>query len=485
MKVIVHPLKAAKPSDTQVVFVFTEKQLHIPELHKRADYAALIQQAVGDHFSGRKKTVFLYRTGQERILLVGLGDRKKPCSNRFRKAVAMAAKQIRSLKRTRFSVILPGVLSPLLEAHVAAEALGIGLYQFTRYKKPSEGSVQIEQVTLLSGANAGQIEKGIERGLAFAQATNTARDLINTPASHMPPQKLAEFAQSLKGGRISVEVLDVPALQKLGAGGILGVGNGGANPPLLIKLKYKPSGAKRKIALVGKGITFDSGGLSLKPAGSMETMKTDMSGAAAILGVFQAAKTLKLPLELHGFLACAENMPDGRALKPGDVLKTVSGKTIEVLNTDAEGRLVLSDALTLASREKPSAIVDVATLTGACIIALGTRVGGLFSNDDKLADSVLSASKASGEMFWRMPFVNAYRPDIDSKVADMKNIGGPHQGGAIIAALFLREFVDSTIPWVHLDIAGPARSDKDLEEGPAGATGFATRTLLNYLVNQK
>ena len=265
-------------------------------------------------------------------------------------------------------------------------------------------------------------------------------------------------------------------------GGILGVGAGGAIPPRLLELHYKPAvKPKKTVALVGKGITFDSGGLSLKPAQNMETMKMDMAGAATVLGVFSALAALKPPVEVWGYMAVAENMPGGRATKPGDILKTYSGKTIEVLNTDAEGRLVLADALAYAASKKPDLMIDIATLTGACVVALGSSVSGVLGNSSRLVQAILKASEASGEKFWEMPLVKEYKEDIKSKVADVKNIGSRRsEAGTIIGGLFLQEFVDSA-PWAHLDIAGPAWVDSDQPYCPTGATGHPVRTLLHYL----
>jgi leucyl aminopeptidase len=252
----------------------------------------------------------------------------------------------------------------------------------------------------------------------------------------------------------------------------------------LIHLRYRPrKPARKSVALVGKGITFDSGGLSLKPAASMETMKMDMSGAAAVLGVFHRISRHAPPVEVHGVIATTENMPGGRAYKPGDVLTALNGKTMEVLNTDAEGRLILADALAYAERQKPDAIVDLATLTGAVVIALGPLLVGLMSNDEALASRVRSAAEAEGESLWELPLVPEYRPDIKSKVADIKNIGGSREAGTIIGGLFLQEFVEKT-PWVHLDIAGPAWLDRDFPSRPylhPGGTGIMIRTLLRLL----
>ena len=264
--------------------------------------------------------------------------------------------------------------------------------------------------------------------------------------------------------------------------GLLAVSRGGPEEPRFIKLRYAPTGRpKKKIALIGKGLTFDSGGLSLKPAKSMQTMKIDMSGAAAVLGTMYAVSQIKPRVQVTGYVPSSENMPSGTAQKPGDVIRYRNGKTVEVLNTDAEGRLILADALIAAREDKPDVIIDLATLTGACMVALGSQVAGLFSNDEKLTDDLMASGRKAGERLWPMPLVEEYKTDIKSNIADIKNIGGGY-GGAITAALFLQEFVADT-PWAHLDIAGPAFSERALPHVPRGGTGFGVRTLINYVLS--
>jgi leucyl aminopeptidase len=304
-----------------------------------------------------------------------------------------------------------------------------------------------------------------------------ARDLVNEPPGALTPNALAKAAQRVAGDTLEVEVLDEKALRKEGLGGIAGVGQGSNNPPRLVKLTYTPANPRGTVALVGKGITFDSGGLSIKTGEGMMTMKTDMSGAAAVLASMSAIARLGARTRVVGFLCAAENMPSGSAIRPGDVLRIRNGKTVEVLNTDAEGRLVLADGLSLASEEAPAAIIDVATLTGACMVALGNKVAGLMGTSDDLMAQVEAAAGRAGEPVWRLPLPEDYRKQLESEVADVKNIGAGRYGGALIAGLFLREFVDG-VPWAHLDIAGPARSEEDDGYLPKGGTGFAVRTLV-------
>ncbi|HVO33226.1 MAG TPA: leucyl aminopeptidase, partial [Elusimicrobiota bacterium] len=340
-----------------------------------------------------------------------------------------------------------------------------------------------EAVLLLKSADAATAAV-IEQARIYSEATALARDLINEPPSRMNPERLADEALKFNKLPLSVQVYEKKDLEKLGMGGLLGVGAGGAVAPRLVEVIYKPEKKPKKVvALVGKGITFDSGGLSLKPAQSMETMKDDMSGAAAVLGVMTALPALHLPVEVRGYLAIAENMPGGRAQKPGDVLKAFNGKTIEVLNTDAEGRLVLADALAFAHSKRPDVIIDIATLTGACVVALGHLVSAVMGNDRKTIQAILAAGSESGEKFWELPLVKEYKDDIKSKIADVKNIGGRRgEAGTIIGGLFLQEFAGDG-PWVHIDIAGASWADSDQAYCPTGGTGHPVRTLLQYLEN--
>jgi leucyl aminopeptidase len=305
---------------------------------------------------------------------------------------------------------------------------------------------------------------------------------VNTPAGDLSPRRFGEIAIDLAGSSgIEIDVLNEEAIAVEGLGGLLGVAAGSVEPPRFIRLRYVPEGGSPvAVALVGKGITFDSGGLSLKPPGSMMTMKTDMGGAAAVLGAFCAFAGLGVAVEVRGYLAVTENMPSGSATRPGDVLRIRNGKTIEVLNTDAEGRLVLADALSLALEERPDAIVDLATLTGACIAALGNKIAGVLGNDDRLIAAVCAAGRRAGEPMWPLPLPAGYRSHIESEIADMKNMGVNGQAGALSAGLLLQEFVGDA-PWVHLDIAGPVRSEEDRGYHRKGATGFGVRTLIELV----
>jgi leucyl aminopeptidase len=420
------------------------------------------------------------------LLLVGLGERDKLDAEGLRRAAAAVVRQGRGARKavTTLAQALPG--DPEAAVQALTEGALLAAYRFDKYKQAkANGSTppaELASLALVPGGSGGRA--GLDRALAAGQvraaATNLARDLSNEPANALHPADLAAAARKLLAGKgVTVKVKDEKALAAEGFGGIIGVGQGAEHPPRLIELRYAPKGAVAQVVLVGKGITFDSGGLSLKPADSMKTMKTDMSGAAAVLAAMSALADLDVKVAVTGYLASAENMPSGAAIRPGDVLTMKNGKTVEVLNTDAEGRLVMADALALGAAAKPDAIVDVATLTGACAVALGNRYTGLMANDDGLAAELLDAAAEAGEPTWRLPLPPEYRKDIESDLADLKNVGDRY-GGALFAGLFLEEFVDSR-PWVHLDIAGPARAESEDGYLGKGSTGVTVRTLLTWL----
>jgi len=390
-------------------------------------------------------------------------------------------------------LVLPASLaamagSPRRAVQAVTEGAVLAAYRFVSHKSESEGGGIERFVVAGAGLGAAELAEGTRRGLAVADAVCLARDLVNEPPSSLTPTRFADVAVAHAAGRpgVTVEVWDEARIAEERLGGLLGVARGSAEPPRLLKLAYEPAhpvtvdGHVPHVVLVGKGITFDSGGLSLKTADGMVTMKTDMSGAAAVLAAICTCSELDVPVRVTAITPTTENMPGGRATKPGDVLTIRDGQTIEVLNTDAEGRLVLADGLTLASELQPDAVVDLATLTGACVVALGSQIAGVFGSDGALVDRVRAASGRAGEGTWPLPLPDEYRSHIDSEVADMKNVGKAGQAGAIAAALLLARFVDG-VPWVHLDIAGPARSDEDNGILAKGGTGFGVRTLLELL----
>jgi leucyl aminopeptidase len=366
-------------------------------------------------------------------------------------------------------------------AQAVAEGALLGSYRFGAYR--TEAPVQrLETITLHTVADEDEVRDGVRVAAVTAAAATLARDLVNTPPQHKRPPVLADRAVSeVEGTDVEVRVLDEDALAEGGYGGILGVGQGSSEPPRLVELTYAPEGATRHVALVGKGITFDTGGISLKPSSAMETMKMDMAGAATVLAVVKAAAELALPVKVTGLLALAENMPSGTATRVSDVLTMKGGTTVEVINTDAEGRLVLGDALVHASELGPDAIVDVATLTGAAVVALGEKIGILMASDDGLADGLLAAAGDVGEPLWRLPLAtDEYGDRLEGNIADLKN-SGTRAAGTIFAGLFLHRFVGEGIAWAHLDIAGTAWTDEAAGYQSKGATGVPVRTLVEWL----
>ncbi|MFF3940325.1 leucyl aminopeptidase [Streptomyces phaeofaciens] len=420
------------------------------------------------------------------VLAVGLGAEPEKDSSfdgeALRRAAGVAARALTGSKKAAFA--LP--LTDAGDVGAVAEGVVLGAYSFDTYKesakapKAKNGKAPLAEAALLGGKPRDAAHKAaLARATAVGEELNRARDLINMPPNDLDPAAFAALAQTAaKEHGIKVQVLDEKALAKGGYGGILGVGSGSASAPRLVKLSYTSAKASKHLAFVGKGITYDSGGISLKPAGHNETMKCDMSGAAAVFAAVVAAARLGLEVNVTGWLALAENMPSGSATRPGDVLRMYSGKTVEVLNTDAEGRLVLADALWAASQDAPDAIVDVATLTGAMMLALGSRTFGVMANDEAFRTAVYEAAEEVGEPAWPMPLPEHLRKGMDSTVADIANMG-ERMGGGLVAGLFLREFVGEGITWAHLDIAGPAFNEGGpFGYTPKGGTGSAVRTLV-------
>ncbi|MFF4955653.1 leucyl aminopeptidase [Streptomyces sp. NPDC001222] len=421
------------------------------------------------------------------VVAVGLGaapEKDEPyAAESLRRAAGAAARALAGSKKAVFA--LP--VADAADAGVVAEGALLGAYSFDTYKEngrnsknAKNGKAPLAEVVLLGGKPRDKAYKAaVERAVAVTEELNRARDLINMPPNDLNPAAFASIAQTAgKEHGLKVQVLDEKALTKGGYGGILGVGAGSASGPRLVKVSYTHPEASKHLALVGKGITYDSGGISLKPAGHNETMKCDMSGAAAVFAAVVAAARLGLEVNVTAWLALAENMPSGSATRPGDVLRMYSGKTVEVLNTDAEGRLVLADALWAASEENPDAIVDVATLTGAMMLALGSRTFGIMANDDAFRGAIHEAAEEVGEEAWPMPLPEHLRKGMDSPTADIANMG-ERMGGGLVAGLFLKEFVGEGITWAHLDIAGPAFNEQaPFGYTPKGGTGSAVRTLV-------
>jgi leucyl aminopeptidase len=445
----------------------------------------------------RKEITVFHRTGGKgRILLVGLGPREKYEAETARRAAAEAVKALKGKGARTVAFRLPSFTTETVTAESAARALVdgavLGGYEFLRYKSTTEGGV--EEATVHLGDDLAREESGLRRAVveesSIADTVVWTRDVANLPADTATPERLAEEARALgKELGLKVTVFDEKKLAEMHCGGLLAVGGGSAHPPRLIVLEYAGGSRRgRTVAVVGKGITFDSGGISIKPAAGMSYMKFDKSGAVAVLGILRAAATLKIAPRVIGVMACAENLPSGSAYRPGDVARTFNGKTIEVLNTDAEGRVVLSDALGfVVGQYRPDEVIDLATLTGAEVVALGDAMAGLVSTDDRLANGLLAASKATGEPVWRMPLTDYHRELVKSDIADVRNSTELPVAGMLTASAFLENFVGSTA-WAHLDIAGPAHTSSTTRKyQPAyqnvGATGFGVRLVTRYLLD--
>jgi len=423
------------------------------------------------------------------IALVGVGPKAGAGADEVRKAamkVAKGAAKFRTVAGTLHQVGRDRAES----AHAFAEGFLLGSYRFDQYKAQpiddgSKDRPRLERVLALTDGKAGDqaLREALRRGEIYADASNWARDLVNTPALDATPAFLAAQARKIAAMHgLQCKIWTKAELKKGGFGGILGVGSGSVNEPRLIELTYKGAGNEAPIAITGKGVTFDSGGLSIKNAEQMEWMKADMGGAAAALATMRAVAQLKLSANVIAAIPSAENLPGGAAIRPGDVLRHRGGKTSEVLNTDAEGRLILADALAYLAEKKPRVILDSATLTGAAMVALGEDVWAVLGSDRRLIDDLLQAGQAEGEPGWELPLWTDYRRHIESTVADVKNIGN-RWGGAITAALFLKEFVGD-VPWAHLDVAGTAFADRPTDVWPKGATGSPARTFIRYIETQ-
>lgn len=449
--------------------------------------AGTISELIADEeFEGKSGSSVVGRVGGgnsvRKVALIGLGKAEDLKLDSWRNAAAAIARL--ATKEPTLGISLPlGSQSPETLAQVITEAVILALHQDNRFKsEPEDKKTKLETIDLIG--LAGQ-EAAIARAETVVSGVILARELVNAPANEVTPVTMAETAQQLaQEYGMEIKILEQADCENFehGMGAYLGVGQASDIPPKFIHLTYKPSGtAKRKVAIVGKSVTFDSGGLNLKPSGSgIETMKMDMGGGAATLGAAKAIAQLKPEVEVHFICAATENMISGKAMHPGDILKASNGKTIEVNNTDAEGRLTLADALVYAETLGVDAIVDLATLTGACIVALGNDIAGLWSTDNALAVEMKNSAEMAGEKFWQMPIEDKYFEGLKSQIADMKNTG-PRPGGSITAALFLKQFIKDT-PWMHLDVAGPVWADSPNGVSNKGATGFPVRTLVNWVV---
>ena len=442
-------------------------------------------------FDGKFGKMYLLPTygkiAAEKVLLVGLGKNKDFTPNRLRELSAKIIKKCRKMGNAKKVIsVLHGAgiggYDPEISARMIAEGTLIGSYSFDKYKT-EKSSKKVDEFVIVDMVeeNCKKAKAGVKKGKIIGSALNFARDLSNEQPAYATPSKLPEIAQSFKD--LEVKVYDKDEIEKMGMGAFLGVAKGSSQPPKFIHMHYKGSNQKliqRKIAIIGKGICFDSGGLDIKPPSSMLNMKDDMSGAAAVLGVMSVLKDLKPNCEVHGIIAACENMPGCSAYKPGDVLTAKNGKTIEVDNTDAEGRLTLADALCYACELDVDEVIDIATLTGACVVALGSAASGIMGNHQPTIDKLIKCANSGGEKMWQLPMFDEYKESLQSDVADMRNTGS-RMGGAQIAGIFLQNFVKK-VHWAHIDVAGTAFLDKPQNEFPKGATGAGVRTLINYLM---
>ncbi|MFZ1145918.1 MAG: leucyl aminopeptidase [Bryobacteraceae bacterium] len=413
-----------------------------------------------------------------RVLLAGGGKAGRFDAAGLRKLVAASVRFLKEKNVQSAAVLLEGNRTGAEYASAAVEGAILGDFEPNRHKTGSDKKT-LESFAVVCPGGAAGLDAAVARGQVLAESQNFTRALANEPANLLTPLKMAAAARQMSQEQgLECEVLERGDLERLGMGALLGVAQGSAEPPVLIVIRYRPQEAASAahLGLIGKGVTFDTGGISIKPSEGMEKMKYDMSGGAAMLGAIRAIAQLKPPLAVTAFIPCVENMPGSRAQRPGDIVTSMSGKTVEVLNTDAEGRLILADALAYARRQGCTHLVDAATLTGAIVVALGHIHAGLFSSDDALRDRVLRAARAEGERMWPMPLDEDYKEGLKSAFADIANIG-PRWGGAITAAIFLKEFAAET-PWVHLDIAGTAWLDEAQPHMPKGPTGLPVRTLV-------
>jgi leucyl aminopeptidase len=422
------------------------------------------------------------------VAIAGLGKRQDFNVDKIRGVAGEFCRALRKLNCHKIATILHGAGIGGVELEASAEAIAegalLGLYSFAKYKKPEYEDIEEMLIVVREREKVPILESAIGKGKLVAEATNLARDMVNEPANYMTPSQMAEVAKEIASKyNLEFKVFDREDMEAMGMGALLGVAKGSNQPPKLITLSYKGDERSEKaLGFLGKGITFDSGGISIKASEGMDEMKGDMAGAAAVMTALGAIAQLKPKINVTAIIPATENLPSGTALKPGDVLKAMNGKTIEVISTDAEGRLILADALSYAQKLGLSPLIDLATLTGACRVALGTFYSGLFGNDRDLVGKVLKAAERTGERMWQMPMPEEYKEQNKSEIANVKNTGNKY-GGAITAALFLAEFVDNT-PWVHLDIAGPALSNKESGYIVKGATGVGVRTLVELALSE-
>lgn len=499
---ISHNLPDKISSDIAVVFAFQEEK-EKPTFITTAGFSLIDEALKGkltrlcetEMFTGEKgETVTLFTNGlivPTRVVVIGLGKKSEFVLNDLRKAIGKFAMSYKD-KIDSASFSLPDETEITFETmlHAVVESLLLGSYEFLKYKTTKKPRRKFDTAIIRADSTIvlQDIEKIINKAELYAKATILARDLVNEQSAVVTPTYLANIAKDIAKAspQITCKIFGKEEAEKLGMGAFLGIARAAETPPKFIFLEYKPRRGtkKKKLALVGKGITFDSGGINVKPGEHMQDMKMDMAGAATVLGVFSVISEIKPPFSVIGVIAATPNLISGKGIVPGDVVKAMNGKTIEVLNTDAEGRVTMADSLSYAVKQGATEIIDFATLTGACLIALGDEIAGLFSNNRDLAEAYKASAFEEGEKVWELPLEKDYKELNKSEVADIANIPNTKYAGTIAAALFLQEFINDT-PWVHLDIAGPAFAAKPHALGPKGGTGFGVRTVLHFLEGGK
>lgn len=495
MKLLTGVKRAVEIKDEAICFPLFEDAKGNEELAQldKALHHLLLRLVESKDFKGEVGEIYLLNTNEllpaKRLMLVGLGKQKEFSLEKLRKGVGNAIKRAKQSALSSISFCAATIeLEPYGLGKTITEAAILADYTFDRYKtKEKDRKKPLEQFTLCYGRDDVLVKKGMHDAEIISQATATARDLVNTPAISLTPEMLAARAKELcKEAGVSCTVLDEQQMKKIGMHAALAVGGGSAHPPRFIVMEHRGKKKTLTIVLVGKGITFDSGGLGIKPADAMKTMKSDMSGAATVIGVLHAAGKLKLPLHLVGLIAAAENMPGCNAYRPGDVVTALNGKTIEIQHTDAEGRVTLADALSYAAQFNPAFIIDIATLTGAASVALGDVCAAIMGNDAQLIAAIQQAGERTYERVWELPLYEEYAELNNGAVGDVQNLGGwDGKAGTIVGGMFLKEFVPEKAKWVHLDIAGKAFSDKETPYTVKGATGFGVRLLTEVLQQGK
>lgn len=477
------------PSATQVVAVPVSTDGAVP---KELSVSRKTLTVVG--FEGKVGQTYVVANEKGTVTVaVGIGENTKVSTETLRKSAAALARAIATFESVATTLASVGRLDRKLAAQVVVEGITLAIHRYDALKTVDKIVPKLTTVTLVGpSGSAAALNAGITRGQVIANATAMARDFANMPPAYLTARMIADRAVQIGAeSGVKVEVFNKDQLLAMGCGGMIGVNRGSVEPPRMVRLTYKPTArkgvkksSKPHLVLVGKGVMYDSGGISLKPSDpSHAMMKSDMSGAAAVLATMSTLKALGCTNQVTGYLMCTDNLPSGSALAMGDVITIRNGKTVEIHNTDAEGRLVLADGLSLAAEQKPDAIVDIATLTGACARALGENMAGVLGNNQKWIDQITTASTHTDEKLWQLPLEHEYRKLLDSYIADMKNVGGP-DAGAITAALFLEEFVGN-VPWAHIDIAGPMWSGKDSGWLQQGATAYGTRLLIDLATNFK